>query len=82
MKPVYQLVTPELAVELLKGARQNNLMVKIKIERYKRLMLAGKWIDRLGTPIVVKGSELLDGRHRLTAIAETGKSYTLPFEYV
>lgn len=80
-KSVIRLVTPEIASELLTHGRKNNLMSRSKVEKYKKMMIAGKWKNNVGTPIVIKGGELLDGRHRLTAIAETGFSYKIPFEY-
>jgi hypothetical protein len=81
MRPVIKLVTPDVAQQLLSTARQNNYLKRTKIEKYKKMMLSGKWKDRLGTPIVIKQGNLIDGRHRLTAIVETGLSYLIPFEY-
>jgi hypothetical protein len=80
-KPIIRIVTPEIASELLTHGRINNLMSRSKVEKYKKMMIAGKWKNYVGTPIVIKEGELLDGRHRLTAIAETGFSYKIPFEY-
>jgi hypothetical protein len=82
MRPVIKLVTPDVAEQILKSARINNYLKRTKIEKYKKMMLAGKWKDRIGTPIVIKDNKLIDGRHRLIAILETGLSYNIPFEYV
>ena len=78
MLPVLKEITPDLAREILKFARNNNLTKRSKVEKYKRQMTEGKWRDRTGTPIKVIGGVLLDGRHRLMAISESGKSYNLP----
>jgi len=80
MKPVLKLFTPEIAEELLTRGRPGNITVRRKIERYKDMMLSGKWKDGKGMPIIYKQGILLDGRHRLTAIVETGLSFNIPFD--
>jgi len=80
MRPVIKEITPEIAADLLNHARDGNLMKRIKIERYKDLMLSGKWKNKVGTPIIFKRGILFDGRHRLTAIVETGLTFYMPFE--
>jgi hypothetical protein len=74
------LITPDIAVKLIQHGRPGNLMSRKKIEKYKAMMLSGKWKDGRGTSIIYKRGVLLDGRHRLTAIIETGLSYNIPFE--
>jgi len=74
-----KLITPEIATELIKYGRKNNLMSRAKVEKYKKMMLSGKWKDKLGDTIMLKNGVLLDGRHRLTAIIETGLSFNIPY---
>ena len=81
MRPVVKMVTPEMAEELLTLARPGNKMIRTKVEKYKKMMLSGKWRSGLGSPIIIKNGQLLDGRHRLTAIIETGVTIKLPFKY-
>lgn len=81
MPRVIKHITPEIAQELLKHGRESNLMFPGKVEKYKGMMLSGKWKDGVGTTLIFKNGVLLDGRHRLTAIVETGLSYNLPFKY-
>jgi hypothetical protein len=80
MQRAIKLVTPEFAGELLKNVNNNNQTKRLKIERYKSIMQSGKWKEKVGTPIVLIGGKVCDGRHRLTAIVETGMSFNLPFE--
>jgi hypothetical protein len=75
-----RLVTPDIAMELLKMARSDNMMFRQKIEKYKTMMLSGKWRNGIGDSIIIRNGKLLDGRHRLTAIIETGLSFKLPFD--
>lgn len=65
-------VTPELAERWLKLNSRNRKIRKTDVDRYKRDMRGGKWhLD--GSPIRFSpDGYLLDGQHRLTAIAETG----------
>lgn len=80
MRHVIKIFTPELATDLLQHARDGNIMKRLKIERYKDIMLSGKWKNKVGTPIVFKRGILYDGRHRLTAIVETGLTFEMPYE--
>jgi hypothetical protein len=57
-KPIIRLVTPEIASELLTHGRKNNLMSRSKVEKYKKMMIAGKWKNNVGTPIVIKEGEM------------------------
>lgn len=69
-------VTPETARNWLALNRKNRNLRKADLDRYKRDMLAGNW-HLAGDPIRFgTDGSLLDGQHRLTALAETG--VTLP----
>ena len=70
-------VTPEKAKELIKLGR-NNTMFPHKVTKYKNMMLSGEWKDGLGDPLIIKNNVLLDGRHRLTAIIESGLTFNMP----
>lgn len=74
------LIDPAKARELLLNHRRkdNNRIEQDKLERYKALMKAGKWMQYRGMPIKISGGVLLDGHHRLTAIAESGVKLYLP----
>ena len=75
-----KLITPEIAAELITKGRKDNVMSRTKIDRYKDMMLSGKWRDGLGSSILLKKGVLLNGRHRLTAIVETGLSIKIPYD--
>lgn len=69
-------VTPDTARNWLALNRKNRNLRKADLDRYKRDMLAGNW-HLAGDPIRFStDGSLLDGQHRLTAIAECG--VTLP----
>jgi hypothetical protein len=75
-----KLITPEIASELINHGRKNNLMSRAKVEKYKKMMLSGKWMNGVSDTIMIKNGVLLDGRHRLIAIIETGLSFNIPFD--
>jgi hypothetical protein len=77
MQLVFRLITPERAEELLKLRKRNNPIKRVKLERYKKMMLEGRWKNKIGTPVLIRKGELLDGHHRLSAVVETGKSYIM-----
>ena len=53
-----------------------------KIDRYKDIMLRGKWLENRGMPVVISRGRLVDGIHRLTAIIESGVTLKIPVKYV
>lgn len=76
------LIDPAKAQDLLDKHRrkENNRIERDKLERYMALMRAGKWMQYRGMPIKISGGILLDGHHRLTAIAESGVKLYLPVQ--
>lgn len=69
-------ITPELAKEYLQANVKNRRASKRAVRLYKRDIEAGNW-KFTGDPIRFNGAgTLIDGQHRLLAIAETG--VTLP----
>jgi hypothetical protein len=75
MKQTTMLVTPTIASKwLAKNVSNNRTIRKADVEHYKTLIEGGRFIT---TPEGIQLNEdgfLIDGQHRLTAIAETGKS--------
>jgi hypothetical protein len=80
MKTIMKYITPAIAEELIKYRKRTNPIKQTKLNKIKNMMLSGRWKNKIGTPIVVKNSELLDGYHRLTAIIETRRCYLIPIE--
>lgn len=73
-RAVPMCVTPEMACEWLKSNRQNRPLRRMVIEGYKREMLAGRWKLTHQGVAFDHAMNLLDGQHRLHAIAESGVS--------
>lgn len=71
-------VTPEVAKEMLaKNTAGNRNISQPNVERYASDMITMDWIINGDTVKFSKDGELLDGQHRLTAIAESGESQVL-----
>jgi hypothetical protein len=72
--PAWVVITPDLANRWLERNDDNRAIARADVERYKRDMLGGRWhLD--GSPIRLgPDGALLDGQHRLTAVAESGVS--------
>lgn len=70
-----ELITPARAQELLDNGVKNRRIKRGKVKEYIQAMEKNEWADT-GEPIILddKG-KLLDGRHRLTACVESGKSF-------
>lgn len=75
------LITPEIATEMLKTYKAHNHLKRTKVDKYKALMLNGKWIEKKGMAIKFHNSILADGAHRLHAIKESGCSLKVPVYY-
>ena len=71
-------ITPSVAIDLLRTYTKTTAMKPEKINKYKDLMKEGKWIENRGLPLKLLDGELLDGRHRLTAIIRSGVTLSLP----
>lgn len=70
-------ITPDLAAELLARNKHNRPVSRREVERLKRILMGGQW-EFNGEAIKFGSSgELLDGQHRLLAIAESGVSAEL-----
>lgn len=70
-------VTPQLATDWLKRNTRNRPVNRGHVERIKRDILAGRWIPTHQGIAFGTDGRLLDGQHRLTAIAECGTAVPL-----
>lgn len=71
---VLMLVTPEWAVEMLQNVpvSGNRSMTEYNLHRISRAIADGRWMVT-GEPIIIGADgTLLDGQHRLAAVAATG----------
>ncbi|SDX36263.1 hypothetical protein SAMN05421504_1021159 [Amycolatopsis xylanica] len=69
-----QLVTPEVAVEILKQNEGNRKLDRATVEIYAGAMKRNEWrLSHQGIAIDQEG-ELLDGQHRLAAVVKSGKT--------
>lgn len=70
----FELVTPEVAEELLKKNPYNRNPRRLRINKYARAMDLGDW-GLTGQPIIIDtDGNLMDGQHRLMAVVQTGQS--------
>ena len=73
-----EVITPELAYELLTSNCRNRTLRGNVVAAYARDMSEGRW-KAAGEPIYVAADgELLNGQHRLNAVVEAGVSVHLP----
>lgn len=70
----WELITPEIAEALLKCNHNNRNFRGNRVEKYARAMDLDDW-GKTGQPIII-GSDgnLMDGQHRLMAVAQTQRS--------
>lgn len=68
----WRLVSPGLARTLLAGNTHNRILRPLIIEKYARDMRENRWPVDGATIRFSTGGTLLDGQHRLAAIAEAG----------
>ncbi len=80
------LVTPAIAVELLKKNSSNRPLNELTVKWYANQMAKNQWTLSGQTISISDDGRLIDGQHRLKAIVESGKSiyfnisYNVPFE--
>lgn len=73
MTMTYELITPEIASNLLETNTQNRNISKGTVAAYVNDMIAGNWDETVGVAISIDENGILrDGQHRLTAIVESG----------
>jgi|SRR5579863_8533607 len=70
-------VTPSMAIEYLTHAAPNRPLRKTRVAAYARDMESGNW-QATGIPILFNSAgELVDGRHRLTALVDSGATINM-----
>lgn len=73
MSMTYELITPELAADLLESNSSNRTISNGTVMAYMNDMLAGNWDETIGVAISIdENGYLRDGQHRLTAIVKSG----------
>lgn len=71
-------ITPEIASELLKKNLNNRKLTERTVNFYVKQMIDGLWKSNTGEAIkIAKSGRLLDGQHRLAAIAKSGVTVNL-----
>lgn len=76
----YVNVTPDIAQSWLQHNSANRIFVRGNFDFIKSQMIEGTWRDN-GECIKFSYGKLIDGQHRLTAIAETGLPQIVSVEY-
>jgi hypothetical protein len=75
------LVTPQVATWLLDMNTGNRRLDKRGVERFRRIIASGGWVNT-GEPIIVSDEGILnDGQHRLTAIRSSGVAVELDIRF-
>lgn len=75
MTMTYELITPEIAANLLETTDVNRKISKGTVEAYASDMISGNWDESVGVAISIDINGVLrDGQHRLTALVQSGKS--------
>lgn len=73
MSMTYELITPEMAADLLETNENNRTISSGTVTAYMNDMLAGNWDETVGVAISIdEDGNLRDGQHRLMAIAKSG----------
>jgi hypothetical protein len=73
MKTKIELITPEIARQLLVNNKMNRAINTTRVNEYARLMSAGLWKEETGESIKIdEDNNVLDGQHRLLAIIKSG----------
>lgn len=64
------LVTPKMAAEYLASNKRNRPLRRVRVERYARDMVEGRWQINGETIIISDEGNLLNGQHRLEAVVK------------
>ena len=73
-------ITPDQARRMLATYKGKHLPDRDKVERFKRMICSGLWNAKRHTRILMIKGELKNGKHRLTAIAESGQTVTIKLQ--
>jgi hypothetical protein len=77
-----KLITPSIAIEMLKNNDGNRRMKMPSVYRYSQEMKNGKWKEDTGELIKIsKSGKVLDGQHRLKAVIHSGVSIYFHIAY-
>lgn len=73
--PTWEMISPAKATELLQTMTVNRKLSSVLVQRFAAAMQNGAWIESAGDPIrISQNGILIDGQHRLEAIAKSGKT--------
>jgi hypothetical protein len=78
---ITETITPEKAWELLKTGKRGGALFKLKVNTFKNKMLSGKWIRDNGAFIYIRQGKLVNGHHRLEAVADSGLTLEMRIQY-
>lgn len=81
MKRVTEIITPERAKQLLSTYPHVYKVNRFKVERLKVKMLSGKWVIDDGSFMNIRAGKLVNGKHRMTAIMESGITEQMRVQY-
>ena len=76
-----ELMTPEKAERLLKSNFNNRKINRKNVLKYKNAILNNEYNTTGDCILIDKYGNLLNGQHRLTAIAEAGKPVKVDIKY-
>ena len=69
----YELITPEIAADLLETNSENRKLSNVTVFAYAQDILNGNWDESVGVAISIDEDGILrDGQHRLSAIVQAG----------
>jgi len=78
---ITETITPERASEILATYEYGNKVDRSKVEKYKQKILSGRWRPDNGFFINIRGGKLVNGKHRLTALMESGLTLQMRIQY-
>jgi hypothetical protein len=71
-----------MAKEMLKSSKKTYVELdREKLDRFKSLIINGTWKVNRNIFVLVRKGKVMNGRHRLTAIAETGIPTLIGMQY-
>lgn len=69
-----EMVSPEYAKEILKGNVKNRALNARRVNALAAAIKRGEWMMNGDAVRISKGGRLLDGQHRLSAVAQSGET--------
>lgn len=77
MQVATEIITPNIATEMLRHNKSNRTISRAVAERYAKDILNGKWKLNGESIKIAKDGTLVDGQHRLTAIVMADKKVSM-----